>query len=60
VKYKKCILLLKLSGFLIALVAKGLLIKRGMPIGFILDMLYMQKKINLGYGRAVEEVYNIE
>jgi len=52
---------LKLSGFLIALVAKGLLIKR-VDAYWIHSrhMLYMQKKISLGYGRAVKEVYNIE
>ena len=51
----------KLSGFLIALVAKGLLIKRGDAYWIhSRHMLYMQKKISLGYGRAVKEVYNIE
>jgi hypothetical protein len=52
---------LKLSGFLIALVAKGLLIKRGDAYWIhSRHMLYMQKKISLGYGRAVKEVYNIK
>lgn len=51
----------KLSGFLIALVAKGLLTKRGDAYWIhSRHMLYMQKKISLGYGRAVKEVYNIE
>ena len=52
---------IKLSGFLIALVAKGLLTKRGDAYRIhSRHMLYMQKKISLGYGRAVQEVYNIE
>jgi hypothetical protein len=51
----------KLSGFLIALVAKGLLTKRGDAYWIhSRHMLYMQKRISLGYGRAVKEVYNIE
>jgi hypothetical protein len=51
----------KLSGFLIALVAKGLLTKRGDAYWIhSRHMIYMQKKIGLGYGRAVKEVYNIE
>jgi hypothetical protein len=51
----------KLSGFLIALVAKGLLTKRA-DVYWIHSrhMQYMNKKITLGYGRAVEEVYNLE
>lgn len=52
---------LKLSGFLIALVAKGLLTKRGDAYSIhSRHMLYMQKKISLGYGHAIKEVYNIE
>jgi hypothetical protein len=51
----------KLSGFLIALGAKGLLTKSGDAYWIhSKHMPYMQKKINLGYGRAVKEVYNIE
>lgn len=51
----------KLSGFLIALVAKGLLTKRADAYWIhSRHMLYMQKKISLGYGCAVKEVYNIE
>ena len=51
---------LKLSGFLIALVAKGLLIKRGDAYWIhSRHMLYMQKKISLGYGRAVKEVITL-
>ena len=52
---------LKLSGLLIAMVAKGLLIKRGNTYSIhSRHMPYMQKKISLGYGRAVKEAYTME
>jgi hypothetical protein len=52
---------LKLSGILIAMVAKGLLTKRGNTYSIhSRHMPYMQKKISLGYGRAVKEVYTLE
>ncbi|MDQ6864228.1 MAG: hypothetical protein M3044_10425 [Thermoproteota archaeon] len=51
---------LKLSGLLIAMVAKGLLTKRGNTYSIhSRHMPYMQKKISLGYGRAVKEVYTM-
>src|SRR5712691_1503676 len=51
----------KLSGLLIAMVAKGLLTKRGNTYSIrSRHMPYMQKKISLGYGRAVKEVYTME
>ena len=51
---------LKLSGLLIAMVAKGLLTKRGNTYSIhARHMPYMQKKISLGYGRAVKEVYTM-
>jgi hypothetical protein len=51
----------KLSGILIALVAKGLLTKRGNAYWIhSRHMLYLQKKITLGYGRAVKKVYTME
>jgi hypothetical protein len=52
---------LKLSGLLIAMVAKGLLTKRGNTCSIhSRHMPYMKKKISLGYGRAVKEVYTME
>ena len=52
---------LKLSGLLIAMVAKGLLTKRGNTCSIhSRHMPYMKKKISLGYGRAVKEVYSLE
>jgi hypothetical protein len=52
---------LKLSGLLIAMVAKGLLSKRGNSYSIhSRHMPYMKKKISLGYGRAVKEVYTME
>jgi hypothetical protein len=52
---------LKLSGILIAMVAKGLLTKRGNTYSIhSRHMPYMQKQISLGYGRAVKEVYTLE
>ncbi|HET7149646.1 MAG TPA: hypothetical protein VFI73_14255 [Candidatus Nitrosopolaris sp.] len=52
---------LKLSGLLIAIVAKGLLTKRGDTYSIHpRHMPYMEKKISLGYGRAVKEVYTME
>jgi len=52
---------LKLSGLLIAMVAKGLLTKRGNTYSIhSRHMPYMKKKISLGYGRAVKEVYTME
>ena len=52
---------LKLSGLLIAMVAKGLLSKRGNTYSIhSRHMPYMKKKISLGYGRAVKEVYTME
>jgi hypothetical protein len=52
---------LKLSGLLIAMVAKGLLTKRGNTCSIhSRHMPYMKKKISLGYGRAVKEVYSME
>jgi hypothetical protein len=51
---------LKLSGLLIAMVAKGLLKKRGNTYSIhSRHMPYMQKKINLGYGLAAKEVYTM-
>lgn len=51
---------LKLSGLLIAMVAKGLLTKRGNTYSIhSRHMPYMQKKISLGYGLAVKEVYTM-
>jgi hypothetical protein len=51
----------KLSGFLIALVAKGLLTKHDDAYWIhSRHMQYMHKKISLGYGCAVKEVYNLE
>jgi len=51
----------KLSGLLIAMVAKGLLTKHGNTYSIhSRHMPYMQKKISLGYGRAVKEVYTTE
>jgi hypothetical protein len=52
---------LKLSGLLIAMVAKGLLTKLGNTYSIhSRHTPYMQKKISLGYGRAVKEVYTME
>jgi hypothetical protein len=52
---------LKISGLLIAMVAKGLLTKRGNIFSIhSRHIQYMQKKINLGYGLAVKEVYTNE
>lgn len=52
---------LKLSGLLIAMVAKGLLTKRGNTCSIhSRHMPYMKKKISLGYGRAVKEIYSME
>jgi hypothetical protein len=52
---------LKLSGLLIAMVAKGILTKRGNTYSIhSKHMPYMQKKISLGYGLAVKEVYAME
>ena len=52
---------LKLSGLLIAMVAKGLLTKRGNTCSIhSRHVPYMKKKISLGYGRAVKEVYTME
>ena len=52
---------LKLSGLLIAMVAKGLLTKRGNTCSIhSRHMPYLKKKISLGYGRAVKEVYTME
>jgi hypothetical protein len=52
---------LKLSGLLIAMVANGLLTKRGNTYSIHSRHIpYMQKKISLGYGRAVKEVYTME
>jgi hypothetical protein len=51
---------LKLSGLLIAMVAKGLLTKRGNTYSIhSRHMPYMQKKISLGYGLAVKDVYTM-
>jgi hypothetical protein len=51
---------LKLSGLLIAMVAKGILSKRGNTYSIhSRHMPYMQKKISLGYGRAVKEAYTM-
>ena len=51
---------LKLSGLLIAMVAKGLLTKRGNTCSIhSRHMPYMKKKISLGYGRAVKEAYTM-
>ena len=51
---------LKLSGLLLAMVAKGLLSKRGNTYSIhSRHMSYMQKKISLGYGRAVKEAYTM-
>lgn len=52
---------LKLSGLLIAMVAKGILTKRGNTYSIhSKHMPYMQKKNSLGYGLAVKEVYAME
>jgi len=52
---------LKLSGLLIAMVAKGLLTKCGNTYSIhSRHMPYVQKKISLGYGLAVKEVYAME
>lgn len=52
---------LKLSGLLIAMVAKGLLTKSGNTYSIHSRHIpYMKKKISLGYGRAVKEVYTME
>ncbi|PWU79062.1 MAG: hypothetical protein DLM72_19340 [Candidatus Nitrosopolaris wilkensis] len=52
---------LKLSGLLIAMVAKGLLTKRGNTYSIhSRHMPYMQNKISLGYGLVVKEVYAME
>ena len=49
---------LKISGLLIAMVAKGLLTKSGNIFSIhSRHIQYMQKKISLGYGLAVKEVY---
>jgi hypothetical protein len=51
----------KLSGLLIAMVAKGLLTKHGDTYSIhARHMPYMKKKISLGYGRAIKEVYTTE
>ena len=51
----------KLSGLLIAMVAKGLLTKHGNIYSIhSRHMPYTQKKISLGYGRAVKEIYTTE
>jgi len=52
---------LKISGLLIAMVAKGLLTKRGNIFSIHNKHIqYMQKKIIIGYGRAVKEIHTIE
>jgi hypothetical protein len=52
---------IKLSGLLIAMVAKGLLTKHGDTYSIhVRHTPYMQKKISLGYGRAIKEVYTTE
>ncbi len=52
---------LKISGLLIAMVAKGVLTKRGNIFSIhSRHIQYMQKKISLGYGLAVKEVYTME
>ena len=52
---------LKISGLLIAMVAKGLLTKSGNIFSIhSRHIQYMQKKISLGYGLAVKEVYTKE
>jgi hypothetical protein len=51
----------KISGLLIAIVAKGLLTKRGNIFSIhSRHVQYLQKKIVLGYGLAVKEVYTKE
>jgi hypothetical protein len=51
----------KISGLLIAIVAKGLLTKRGNIFSIhSRHVQYMQMKINLGYGLAVKEAYTKE
>jgi hypothetical protein len=52
---------LKISGLLIAMVAKGLLTKSGNIFSIhSRHIQYMQKKIVLGYGLAVKKVYTKE
>jgi hypothetical protein len=52
---------IKLSGLLIAMVAKGLIAKRGNTYSIhSRHWPYFQKKISLGYGCAVKEVYTME
>ena len=50
----------KLYGLLITMVAKGLLLKTGNTYSIHSRHIpYMQKKISLGYGRAVKEAYTM-